>query len=239
MSNPTPFTLAGYRALVGGLIDRGYEVRSFHDVVASRRHLVLRHDIDQSISIAREMADLEAERGWRSSWFVLMRTEMYNPLSRANSAQLRAISAAGHEIGLHLDITHYAGEEEIGAGAAVECRMLEDIVGCPVRLLSFHRPAPDRLGGERPIAGRLHTYMDRFTKSIGYSSDSRGEWRHGHPWQHPSVAEGRALQLLTHAIWWVGREGRDAHQRLADMLAAKMREIETELAANNVVWRGL
>lgn len=231
-----PFTLAGYAETIRGLTQRGYGVRSFHDVEPAKRHLVLRHDIDQSIAIARQMADLEAEHGWRSTWFVLVRTEMYNPFSRTNAAHLRAMIAAGHEIGLHLDTTHYPGEAEIEAGAAVEARMLEDITGAPVRMISFHRPAPERLGGEKLIAGRLHTYMDRFTKAIGYSSDSRGEWRHGHVFDHPAVAEGRALQFLTHAVWWVGPEGRDAKGRLADVLEAAARTLDDELAANNQVW---
>lgn len=231
-----PFTLAGYRATVGGLVARGYAVHSFHDVEAKARHLVLRHDVDQSLAIARQMADVEAEEGWRSTWFVLVRTEMYNPFSRANAGHLRAMIAQGHEIGLHLDTTHYAGAADVEAGAVVEARMLEDITGMPVRIVSFHRPAPALLGGEAPIAGRLHTYMDRFTKAMGYSSDSRGEWRHGHVFDHAAVAEGRALQLLTHAVWWVGPEGRDARGRLADVLEAAARTLDAELAANNHVW---
>lgn len=233
-----PFTLAGYRATVGGLVERGYAVRSFHDVDPASRHLVLRHDVDQSIAIARQMADAEAEEGWRSTWFVLVRTEMYNPFSRSNAGHLREMISQGHEIGLHLDTTHYASAAEIEVGAAVEARMLEDITGAPVRMVSFHRPAPALLGGDAPIAGRLHTYMDRFTKAMGYSSDSRGAWRHGHVFEHPAVAGGYALQLLTHAVWWVGPEGRDAKGRLADVLEAARRTLEEELAANNQVWAG-
>jgi hypothetical protein len=232
----TPFTLAGYRTLVAGLLARGYSLRSFLAVEAAERHLLLRHDVDQSITIARTMADLETANGWYSTWFILLRTEMYNPFSRANAAHLRTMAGNGHEIGLHLDTTLYADDVQIEAGAAIECRMLEDIVGAPVRLISFHRPAPDRLGDDARVAGRLHAYMSRFTKDIGYCSDSRGEWRHGHPFDHPAIAQGRALQLLTHAVWWVGPEGRDARARLADVLTAKAAELDAELAANNVVW---
>jgi ribosomal protein S18 acetylase RimI-like enzyme len=115
--------------------------------------------------------------------------------------------------------------------------MLEDIIEAPVRIVSFHRPHPDHLGGDDLIAGRPHTYMDRFTRGTGYCSDSRGEWRHGHPLEHAAVREGRALQLLTHAVWWVGLEGRAARRRLADVLAERARTLDIELAANNEVWR--
>ena len=92
----------------------GYAVRSFHDADPAQRHLVLRHDIDQCIAIARRLADAEAAEGWRSAWFVLVRTEMYNPFSRANTGHLRAMISAGHEIGLHLESTHHALAREVG-----------------------------------------------------------------------------------------------------------------------------
>ena len=236
MSLP-PFTIPGYRAMIRGLVERGYEVRSFHEAKPDQRHLILRHDIDQCISIARQLAGTEAAEGWRSAWFVLVRTEMYNPFSRGNAAHLRAMIADGHEIGLHLDATHYEDAEDMQRGAATECRMLEDITGAPVRTISFHRPAQHLLGNGDTIAGRIHTYMPRFMKEMGYSSDSRGEWRHGFPWDHVAVAEGRALQLLTHAIWWVGPEDRNRLGRLEDLVTAKVAEYTAELAANSDVWR--
>lgn len=231
-----PFTLAGYRSIVHALVAGGYSVRAFHDADAQSRHLVLRHDIDQSIQAARAMAELETQNGWHSTWFVLVRTEMYNPFSRAAVADLRAMTAAGHEIGLHLDTTHYAGMDAIQAGAQVEARMLEDMLGAPVRIVSFHRPSPADLDNDAPIAGRIHTYMSRFTRRMGYCSDSRGEWRHGPPHEHAAVREGRALQLLTHAVWWVGPDGRQGRERLEDILTARAEVLDAELAANNVVW---
>lgn len=234
----TAFTIDGYRSLVQGLLDRGFAVSSFHDAKPISRHLILRHDIDQSIRIANALAEVETEQGWRSTWFVLVRTEMYNAFSRSNAASLRSMIAAGHEIGLHLDATHYDTQENIQQGAAVELRMLEDIVGVPVRIVSFHRPAQGLIGSTQTIAGRLHTYMPQFTRDMGYSSDSRGEWSHGHPWDHAAVREGRALQLLTHAIWWVGPDCRQRRERLTDALEEAMRVLDTELSDNNEVWRG-
>jgi len=168
------FTLEGYRSTLTEILGRGYEVRSFHDVVAHHRHLVLRHDVDQSIAIARELADFEAEQGWKSTWFILVRTQMYNPFSRVNTSHLRAMSEAGHELGLHLDATYYEGSERLQQGAAVECEMLQNVLGLPIKLISFHRPAPTLVGSPMLIAGRKHTYMPCFMNEMGYSSDSRG-----------------------------------------------------------------
>lgn len=231
------FTLAAYCNLIKNFVTRGYRTTSFHEAEAARRDLILRHDIDQSIRSARAMADAEAENGWRSTWFVLVRTEMYNPFSRAGVSDLRAMLAAGHEIGLHLDTTHYNGIDANDAGAAIEAQMLEDMLGAPIRILSFHRPRPADLDHDAPIAGRIHTYMSRFTRRMGYCSDSRGAWGHGHPLDHAAVRDRRALQLLTHAVWWVGPDGRDAKGRLADVLIERAAVLDGELARNNDVWQ--
>lgn len=232
-----PFTRTGYVTLVGGLAERGYALRDFHSVDTSARHLVLRHDVDQCIATARKLADVETANHWKSTWFVLVRTEMYNPFSRSNTEHIRAMIRDGHEVGLHFDATHYEGDMALQRGSEIECRMLEDITGARVRVVSFHRPAKDLVGSDAPIAGRIHTYMPRFVNEMGYCSDSRGEWRFGFPWDHAAVVEGRALQLLTHAIWWVGPDNRSPRERLDDLLSAKMRDLDAELAANNDVWR--
>lgn len=237
MTIPT-FTLAGYAQTISHLLRKGYELRSFREADPVRRHLVLRHDVDQSIEVASEMAALETANGWFSSWFILLRSEMYNPFSTLNTRRLREMADNGHAIGLHLDATLYPGEEELDRGAQVECQMLEDILAKDVEMISFHRPAPHLLRSPSPVAGRLHTYMPRFMTQMGYCSDSRGEWRHGHVWEHPALDEGRALQLLTHAIWWVGPETRQGRQRLEDELARTQRRMAAELAANSDVWSG-
>ena len=56
------------------------------------------------------------------------------------------------------------------------------------------------------LADRRNTYESKFFKEIGYCSDSRGGWHHGSPLDHAALGEGRALQLLTHAIWWTGED---------------------------------
>ena len=68
------------------------------------------------------------------------------------------------------------------------------------------------MGGSSPalrdnpaaLAGRRHAYQPRTFSEMGYCSDSRGGWHHGHPLEHEAVVAGRALQLLTHPVWWSG-----------------------------------
>ncbi|MBT3172708.1 MAG: hypothetical protein HN333_14900, partial [Rhodospirillaceae bacterium] len=81
------------------------------------------------------------------------------------------------------------------------------MLGRSVPMISFHRPAPALQGREGRIAGRMHAYEPRFFREIGYCSDSRGAWRHGHPLDHAAVVKGKALQLLIHPLWWITPPG--------------------------------
>lgn len=196
------FSPTGYAALLSALRAKGYQPRRFADADPARRDLILRHDIDFSLDAARIMAEQERERGFISTYFVLLRTEFYNALSAAGFAAMRHILECGHDIGLHFDMTLYPDPSKHDEAIKRECGLLEAALGRPVSVLSLHRPAANRVGESDRLGGRLNAYGPRFIKQMGYCSDSRGAWRFGEPLDHPAVQEGRALQLLTHPFWW-------------------------------------
>lgn len=224
------FSVEGYAALLTALLAEGYDGRDFARAEPASRHLILRHDLDMSIAAALPIAEAERNLGLTATYFVLMRTEMYNPFSRAARQGLDRLAALGHEIGLHFDAAAYDGaaaDDEVAA----ECALLEDLTGRPVETVSFHRPAPALLGREGRVGGRRHAYEPRFFREMGYCSDSRGGWHHGHPLDHPAVKEGRALQLLTHPIWWSGRPASPT-ERLDRFLAERLDILDRSLAEN-------
>lgn len=140
-------TPSGYSDLLRTLTtEHGYRVVSYADAEPMQRHLIVRHDVDMSIQAARLMAEREAALGVQAHYFILLRTEMYNPFAEANTADLRALAAMGHRIGLHLDAALYQTPEALDAGAQAECAALEGMLGLPVREISFHRPARHLLG---------------------------------------------------------------------------------------------
>lgn len=232
MSQPDPreFTTEGYGALVRAFLGHGYAVRDFASAEPDKRHLVLRHDIDMSVEAAAPIAEAEAALGVRGVYFVLVRSELYNLFAPDSAAALRRIMDLGHEIGLHFDAALY-GAAELEMAAARECAMLEAFTERPVRTISFHRPQRSLLGRDGALAGRRHAYEPRFFRDMGYCSDSRGGWRHGHPLTHDAVATGRALQLLTHPIWWQEPPALPA-ARLDAWLDARHGALDRALAAH-------
>jgi len=222
------FTPSGYIALVERLRARGYRSAAFADADPAQAHLILRHDIDMSLDAAAEMAALEAEHGMSATYFVLVRSEFYNPASAASRAALRAIGAAGHRLGLHFDAALHR-PDALDEAAAAECALLESAAEARIETISFHRPPSAEIGGRARLAGRINAYAHRFVRDMGYCSDSRGAWTHGHPLDHPAVAEGRALHLLTHPIWWMG-EGTTATEKLRRFLGRRCTMLDRELA---------
>jgi len=225
------FTREAYRTLLQTLLARGYRVRRFQEAEPARPDLILRHDIDLSPEAALPIARIEAELGLRAVYFFLLDSPIYAPDAPESRSVYRELVAAGHEIGLHFDAARHPDDVAVlDREAAEACDRLAGLTGREVETISFHRPARALLGRSAAIGGRLHTYQPRFFSSMDYCSDSRGRWRYGHPCSRASVTAGRALQLLTHPIWWAHDDAGDREAAIGRLIAAKGKDIAAAVA---------
>lgn len=203
------FTYIAYRGLLSLLRQGGYAFTDYHDYQAHPRCVILRHDIDNSLPQALRLAELEAEEGVKSTWFVLLRTDFYNPASAASQQALRRIRSLGHELGLHFDEMAYSSERGIGTYASSsteelirhEASILADICGCPITAVSMHRPSKATLEADLRIPGMVNSYGQTFFHDFKYLSDSRRRWRE----PVEDIIRGGEydrLHILTHAFWY-------------------------------------
>jgi hypothetical protein len=65
----------------------------------SEKFIILRHDVDLSLSYALKLAKLEADHGLRVIYFVLLHTDLYNAMSESGTKALRQVSDMRHKIG--------------------------------------------------------------------------------------------------------------------------------------------
>ena len=187
------FTYTAYRELLDFLRQGGYAFIDYHDYQSYPRCVILRHDIDNSLPQALRLAEIEAEEGVKSTWFVLLRTDFYNPASAASQRILRRLGELGHEIGLHFDEMAYASESGIGSYASSsteelivrEAGILADICGCPITTVSMHRPSKVTLEADLQIPGMVNSYGQTFFHDFKYLSDAVG----GSRWRTSSAAE--------------------------------------------------
>jgi hypothetical protein len=174
---------------------------------------ILRHDVDYSTAAALRLAQQEAARGVRATYFLLAGTDYYNLLAPEHAHVASALVALGHEVGLHYDVRSFAPfpRAEWPRLLRAQATLLGELAGTAVTSIAMHQPA---LHGSDPFRGEvssfINAYDDRFTRETVYVSDSCRAWRDS-GWS--IVAGGELpprLHLCLHPINW-GETDRDRH----------------------------
>lgn len=232
------FTYTAYRGLLNLLRQGGYAFTDYHDYQSHPRCVILRHDIDNSLPQALRLAEIEAEDGVKSTWFVLLRTDFYNPASAAAQKTLRRIRELGHELGLHFDEMAYPQEgASCTAGSSSteelirhEADILSDICGCPITTVSMHRPSKATLEADLQIPGMVNSYGQTFFHDFKYLSDSRHRWREP---VEDIIRDGEydRLHILTHAFWY-HEEDQDITESVGDFIRSANAERYAQMLEN-------
>ena len=153
---------------------------------------------------------------------MLLTSDFYNVCSRHAQEGLNEIQALGHEIGLHFDEMAYPDlvgkPEEDKAKIVKEAELLGDILGVPVKAVSYHRPSKEILAAQLDIPGLVNSYGSMFFHGFKYLSDSRRRWREPALDIIRSRKEPR-LHILTHAFWYHEQE-LDIHDTVASFINA-------------------
>lgn len=166
------------------LLDAARDYRwAFFDREPQPGDVFLRHDVDMSLDAALQMAELEAERGVRATYFLMTRSDFYNLDSRGGERALARLRELGHRVGLH----------GVHPDAALDGRF------DPV--VAWHTPDPDYM--TVPLDGAVNVMQEPWFHPDRYRSDSNQHWRSGCP--HDDLRAGRFewLQLLVHPEIWV------------------------------------
>lgn len=169
----------------------------------------------------------------RATYFVLLRTDFYNPASRRGVAALRRIRSLGHETGLHFDEKAYAPElspEELVQAIVRECGVLSALLETPVSTVSMHRPSKATLEADYRIPGVVNSYGKTFFREFKYLSDSRQRWREPVLDIVRSGAYNR-LHILTHAFWYHETE-RSLRESVRGFVSSANRERWKQLEEN-------
>ena len=199
------FTYQSYIDLLDLLEQHDYQITSFFQPDAAGKICILRHDIGMSISKALEMAQIEAQRRKpiKSTYYVLLRTDFYNPASIGNIKMLREIYRLGHDIGLHFDekTLDGDGDRELVKRVKEEANLLQDLLEIPIRSVSMHRPSPATLAADYHFEGLVNTYGKLFFKEFKYLSDSRKNWRED-PVELISNGKHPKIQIVIHPVWY-------------------------------------
>ena len=176
------FSLEHYGDLLAAARQGGYRWAGF-DRAPETGDLILRHDVDLSLAAAVRLAEVEAEAGAWSTWFVMTRSVFYNLDSHEGDAAIERLRALGHRV------AHHAVWPDV------------DLDERFVPVVAWHNPDPEYM--QRPIDGATNVMTPPFFDPAHYRSDSNQHWRSGCPHEDLARGEPSWLQLLTHPEIWV------------------------------------
>jgi hypothetical protein len=198
------FSLDHYRELLEAAKAGGYRFAGF-DRRPDPGDLVIRHDVDLSLEAAVRMAEVEAEAGVHSTWFLMTRSVFYNLASPEGEWALDRLRDLGGRIAHHalwpnVDLDH----------------RFEPVV-------AWHNPEPEYV--TTPIHTALNVMTSPWSDAQHFLTDSNQNWhsrgREGRC-PHGELALGTLewLHLVIHPEIWV-YEGDTMRETMESFLAAE------------------
>ena len=201
------YTHDSYREILGCALEHGWQFIPFSEAkvpAAGKRRCLLRHDCDNDLEASLEMARIEASLGIKATYFVMLRSALYNLLSPVNHARVAGILEQGHWIGLHFDEFPHRNKsaEDLRNLVNTEREFLEAEFGRRVDVVSFHQPS-QRVLDQQVTIDCINTYDRSLFRSIRYQSDSNLRLlQDGSPTALFADPDLDTLQLLIHPEWW-------------------------------------
>ena len=238
----TTYSKESYRHLIELALKRGYKIVNFlEEANGDDRRLYLRHDVDRSLSMAVEIAEINASLDVRSTFCLLVRAANYNLLSYEGLSYARKIHSLGQHLALHYALPPELPKSNEGLADLIRAdfALAQSFLPEMQPVFSWHDPTPEVIarGLDLEVPGYVNTYHARSFKEIRYYSDSNRRY---------SVAEFEkfieagepALHLLLHPLFWVAG-GAD----LSEAWAITWKHIISEqtppaLGTPEAAWRG-
>lgn len=203
----TTYSKESYRHLLRLALGRGYKIVDFlEDGNPRDRRIYLRLDVDRSLSMAAEIAEVNASLGVRATFCLLLRSPNYNLLSYSELAHARRIQSLGQHLALHYALPPElpAGNDELATLILADFALAREYLPEMRPVFSWHDPTPEALerGLDLEIPGYANMYHARFFKEMPYYSDSVRR-NSVADFENIIEADHPAMQLLFHPMFWV------------------------------------
>src|ERR1700741_1279317 len=97
------FTIKGYNHLLELALNNNYAFIDFDKNIIDKteKFCLLRHDIDADLKAAFAMSEIEASLGIKATYFLMLRSPVYNLFGRQNHKFTEGILKNGHTLALH------------------------------------------------------------------------------------------------------------------------------------------
>jgi len=230
------YTLANYRALISIALAEGYKFEPFTITAPQTKTVFLRHDIDYSWYWARIIARENASLGIRGTYFIQLRSPLYNTFSFDSLDAIREIVNHGQHIALHLTIgPNINSIEEAGTLLEHDWAVLHDIVPECQKVFAWHNPSVWSGSDDAFLKAEFPGFINAYGQFAGgdhpYFSDSNIRYTLE---QFTDILKRDlpTLQLALAPMQWVPG-GVDMTDILTCNIIQKIRDAEVEFATNH------
>ena len=197
------FSYESYKNLLSTGKNCGYSFQTFTPQNINKANSIfIRHDIDIDLKDALNMAVLEHKMGIKTTYFLMLRSPVYNLFSRENNEYVKQIISLGHQIGLHYDEGYYSDKsKDLNDLIEQEVQVMKTMLGVEIPIISFHQPSKRVLNNEVKLTKWLNTYDQEDMKGIYYMSDSNMQFKEN-PVEAIKSKKHDRIQILIHPVWW-------------------------------------
>ena len=226
--------LGNYKLFISEFLGNKYITKFFTDNIQKKNNLIVRHDIDFDVNLAKKIAIIEHELGIASTFFFLLRSPFYSVLEKDNFESIRFIKELGHEISIHFDSTNY---DDIESGVFFELSLFRELFSVDPKIISIHRPDKIFIDNKIDLKGVSHTYEPKFFHDMKYIADSRGSFRYGHPFETKEYLNHQTIHLCIHPIWWMKENFQSPLDLIESYLSEKSDSLTEAMKSNFVPYK--
>lgn len=144
------------------IIKKSGKLAAFDEALHRDKFVIMRHDVEFSVSRAYNLAKLEYENNFVSNYFFQVANNAYNVFSRPNADMINKIIDMGHKVGLHFHLNGRTDLDLIKQAVIDEFQMLKTKIPFVSPIFSFHRPTQNVLAANIHIDGLLNAYQNDF-----------------------------------------------------------------------------
>ena len=204
------YSLAAYRDILAGAQVRGARFAAFAEAPGSTSGsgvIYLRHDVDYSLGMAVELAEVNAALGVAGTFFLLLRSPVYNLLSYASQPYLQRLQQLGQRLGFHVapPLDGPVTAESMAGVVRDEFDLVARHVSGIEPVFAWHNTTPAilELGLDLDVPGLVNAYSRKLFKEIPYHTDTGMRYTVAE-WRAIAGSDAPAMQLLFHPELWVG-----------------------------------
>jgi hypothetical protein len=205
------FSFEDYREIIRIIKSTGRQC-SYQKAINRDKFVIMRHDVEYSVSRAYQLARVEESMDFVSTYFFQWTNNSYNILSRKNMDMIKDMHERGHHIGLHFALNGMTDMQQIRNRIKMEMNILSEMFDFEITEFSIHRPSKDVLRENIKLEGILNAYQDDFFTfaenvtedtpvKVKYMSDANHIWRYGYP-DEDNITKYDKVQILTHPFAW-------------------------------------